>query len=108
MELEGGVLWPVARALIALIGVCLLAWVSLLWLSRNRLPGASFWARLAGNRAGTRETRLRLIERLALGPRQRLYLVQADSRVFLVGSAESGALSLIAELPHTAQPNAGP
>jgi hypothetical protein len=109
MELEGGVLWPVARALITLIGVCLLAWVSLLWLSRNGLHGSGLIARLTGNRAGaSMQNRLRLIERLALGPRQRLYLVQADSRVFLVGSGESGALSLIAELPHSTQPNPGP
>ena len=107
MELEGGVLWPVARALIALIGVCLLAWVSLLWLARHGLPGSGLWARFDSSRVGT-QSRLRLIERLALGPRQRLYLVQADSRVFLVGSGESGALSLIAELPHTTQSNAGP
>lgn len=105
-ELEGGVLWPVARALIALIGVCLLAWVSLLWLSRNAF-GSGIWARLQVGRPAA-VSRLRLIERLALGPRQRLYLVQADSRVFLVGSGESGALSLIAELTHTTQPNTGP
>jgi flagellar biogenesis protein FliO len=105
-ELEGGVLWPVARALIALIGVCLLAWVSLLWLSRNGL-GSGIWARFSASRTGTM-SRLRLIERLALGPRQRVYLVQADARVFLVGSGESGALSLIAELTNTSQPNAGP
>lgn len=104
MELEGGALWPVARALIALIGVCLLAWVSLLWLSRRGLPGS--WARLRAGGIGS-ASRLRLIERLALGPRQRLYLVQADARVFLVGSGESGALSLIAELTHPSQSNAG-
>ena len=106
MELEGGVLWPVARALIALIGVCLLAWVSLLWLSRNGY-GAGIWSRFQAGRIST-GSRLRLIERLALGPRQRVYLVQADSRVFLVGSGESGALSLIAELTNTTSANTGP
>ena len=96
MAAEGGVLWPVARALIALIGVCLLAWVTLLWLSRSGIP----WSRWLASPAPP-ATRLKLIERLALGPRQRLYLVQADERVFLLGSAESGGLALIAELSST-------
>jgi flagellar biogenesis protein FliO len=76
-----------ARTLIALIGVCALAWVTLTWLSRRGFVGAS--------RPGSR---LRLLDRLALGPRRQLYLVQADSRVFLVGAADAGAPRLIAEL----------
>ena len=95
MGAEGGVLWPVARALIALIGVCLLAWVTLLWLSRSGVP----WSRWIASPAPG--ARLKLLERLALGPRQKLYLVQADERVFLLGSAESGGLALIAELSST-------
>lgn len=88
--MDGGVLWPITRALIALVGVCLLAWVSLNWLSRRGFgsPGAS--------------ARLKLIERLALSPRRQLYLVQADSRVFLVGAADGGPVSLIAELQPSA------
>lgn len=98
MGAEGGVLWPVARALIALIGVCLLAWVTLLWLSRSGVRGLSAPRWLSSPAPATR---LKLIERLALGPRHRLYLVQADERVFLLGSAESGGMSLIAELSST-------
>ena len=97
MSTDGGLLWPAARALIALFGVCCLAWVSLVWLSRRGV-GSRPWSRWLASPA-TGASRLQLIERLALGPRQRLYLVRADSRVFLVGSGESGALSLIAELP---------
>jgi flagellar biogenesis protein FliO len=84
--MDGGVLWPIARALLALIGVCLLAWVSLSWLSRRGLIGAP---------SGTR---LQLIERMALSPRRQLYLVRADSRVFLIAAADGGPVSLIAEL----------
>lgn len=84
--MDGGVLWPIARALLALIGVCMLAWVSLTWLSRRGLIGAP---------SGTR---LQLIERMALSPHRQLYLVRADSRVFLLGAADGGPLSLIAEL----------
>jgi flagellar biogenesis protein FliO len=99
MGAEGGVIWPVARALIALIGVCLLAWVTLLWLSRSgrrELLGAGWFSGAAPAAA-----RLKLIERLALGSHHRLYLVQADERVFLLGAAESGGVSLIAELSST-------
>jgi flagellar biogenesis protein FliO len=76
----------VARTLIALIGVCALAWVTLLWLSRR------------GFGASRPDSRLRLLDRLALGPRRQLYLVQADSRVFLVGAGDAGTPRLIAEL----------
>jgi flagellar biogenesis protein FliO len=82
--------WSVARTLIALIGVCALAWVTLAWLARRGL-GVS-----------RTDARLRLIGRLALGPRRQLYLVQADARVFLLGAGEAGALSLIAELDREA------
>jgi flagellar biogenesis protein FliO len=89
--MEGGVLFSVARTLLALLGVCALAWVALNLLARRGVgvarPGA----------------RLRLLERLSLGPRRQLYLVQADSRVFLLGMGDSGGLALIAELDARAQ-----
>jgi flagellar biogenesis protein FliO len=87
--MDGGGLVSVARTLIALIGVCALAWVSLHWLSRHGLRGLV--ARSDG--------RLRLVAQLALGSRRQVYLVQADTRLFLLGAGESGPLSLIAELP---------
>src|SRR5690349_10775782 len=95
MDADGGGLLTAARTLIALIGVCALAWVSLLYLSRRGL-GASSIRPLFGRASGA--ARLHLLERLALGPRRQLYLVQADSRVFLLGAGETGALSLITEL----------
>jgi flagellar biogenesis protein FliO len=89
--MEGGGLLSIARTLLALLGVCALAWVALNLLARRGLgvarPGA----------------RLRLVERLQLSPRRQLYLVQADSRMFLLGAAEGGAVSLIAELDARAQ-----
>jgi flagellar biogenesis protein FliO len=81
-------LLSVTRTLLALLGVCALAWVVLAALARRgvgigRAPGGA---------------RLQVIERLALSPRRHLYLVRVDERVFLLGAAEAGALSLIAEL----------
>lgn len=91
--MDGGVLWPITRALFALIGVCVLAWVSLTYLSRRGFAG------------GVSGTRLKLLERMALSPRRQLYLVQADSRVFLLAAADGGPLSLVAELdPQPPQP----
>lgn len=84
--MDGGILWPIARVLIALIGVSALAWVSLVWLSRRGVGGVKPGGRL------------RLIERLQLGQRRQLYLVRADSRVFLLAAADSGPLCVIAEL----------
>ncbi|HET8932919.1 MAG TPA: flagellar biosynthetic protein FliO [Polyangiales bacterium] len=84
--MDGGVLWPITRALFALIGVCVLAWVSLTYLSRRGFASAA---------SGTR---LKLLERMALSPRRQLYLVQADSRVFLLAAADGGGISLLAEL----------
>jgi flagellar biogenesis protein FliO len=89
--MEGGALLSIARTLLGLIGVCALAWVALNWLARRGIgvvrPGA----------------RLRLLERLQLSPRRQLYLVQADSRVFLLGAGDGGVLSLIAELDAAAR-----
>jgi len=93
--MDGGVLWPITRALIALIGVCLLAWVSLTWLSRR------------GFVTTTSGARLKLIERLALSPRRQVYLVQADARLFLLAAADGGGISVIAELQPN-QPNQPP
>ena len=90
--MDGGVLWPITRALLALIGVCMLAWVSLTWLSRRGLIGAPMGSRL------------QLLERLALSPRRQLYLVRADSRVFLLAAADGGPLALIAELDNERAP----
>jgi flagellar biogenesis protein FliO len=84
--MDGGALSLVLRTLLALVGVCALAWVALQWLARRGI----------GIVRG--DARLRLLERLPLSPGRQLYLVQADARVFLLGEGERGLLSLIAEL----------
>ena len=84
----GDMLFSVMRTLLALLGVCALAWVVLAALARRGIG--------VGRAAGG--ARLHVLERLALSPRRTLYLVRADERVFLVGAAEAGGLSLIAEL----------
>jgi flagellar biogenesis protein FliO len=90
--MEGGTaLSGVLRALLALLGVCALAWVLIPLLARRGL----FRLALPPSARGAR---LRVLERVALSPRRQLYLVQADSRVFLLGAGEAGAPSLIAEL----------
>jgi flagellar biogenesis protein FliO len=87
--MEGGWLLSLARVLLALLGVSALAWVALNWLARRGLGGLGI---------ARPDARLRLLERLPLSPRRQLYLVQADSRVFLLGAADGGTMSLIAEL----------
>src|SRR4051812_42998423 len=79
------------RMLLALAGVCALAWVVLSLLARRGL------LQFAGGLAG-KSSRLRVLERVALSPRRQLFLVQADSRVFLVGTGEAGPPASIAEL----------
>jgi flagellar biogenesis protein FliO len=94
--MEGGALSSIARTLFGLIGVCALAWFALNWLARR------------GFGVGKQGARLRLLERLPLSPRRQLYLVQADSRVFLLGAADGGGMALIAELESRTQlSNAG-
>lgn len=70
------------------------------------------WActRFVGRRfsagAGAGSGRLRVVERVALGPDRALVLVRAGGRVFLVGSAPQ-QLTLLAELDADAFPESG-
>jgi len=77
--------------LLALAGMSGLAWVVLSLLARRGLLGFA-------KGLGRPPSRLQVIERIALSPRRQLYLVQADSRVFLLGAGEAGPPALIAEL----------
>ncbi len=71
--------------------------------------GAILLLRLAlqawGVGSTTRERRLRVVESCALGPRQRLHVVEADGERMLVGSSEGG-LTLLRRLPR-AEPEPG-
>lgn len=91
----GAALSSVVRTLLALVGVCALAWVALALIARR----GGLAARLAGSVGSRSPARVRVLERVALSPRRQLYLVQADARVFLLGAGDAGALALIAELP---------
>lgn len=95
--MRGGELFSVMRTLLALAGVCALAWVVLAWLARRGF----------GVVRSSASSRLQVLERVVLGPRKELYLVRADSRVFLVGVGDTSAPNLIAELEsQAAAPNA--
>lgn len=83
----GGQLIVIVRTLLALVGVCALAWVVLVLLSRR------------GIGVGRAGGRLQVLERVTLSPRRQVYLVRADQHVLVVGAGEGGALSLLLELP---------
>jgi flagellar biogenesis protein FliO len=85
----GGALYSVVRTLLALLGVCALAWVVLAALARRGIGV------VGGVQRGAR---VEVLQRVALAGRSRLYLVRADGRVFLLGAGDGGAPSLIAEL----------
>jgi flagellar biogenesis protein FliO len=90
----GSALSSLLRTLLALVGVCALAFVVLAMVARRGGLGARF----AGSLGSRAPARLRVLERVVLSPRRQLYLVQADARVFLLGAGEAGPLALIAEL----------
>jgi len=92
--MDGGALSSVVRTLLALVGVCALAWFVLALVARR----GGLAARLAGGLGTRAPARVRVLERVALSPRRQLYLVQADARVFLLGAGEAGPLALLAEL----------
>ncbi|MEI8254502.1 MAG: flagellar biosynthetic protein FliO [Deltaproteobacteria bacterium] len=73
------------RSALALVGVCVTAWLVLRWMAQ-RGYGAAGGAR-----------NLRVIERVALDARKSICLVEAGSRVFLVGASEQ-SLTTLAEL----------
>lgn len=80
------------EALLALVAVCLLAWAALRLLSRYGM------GRSSSGRA------LRVLERLPLDARRSVCLVEAGSRVFLVGLGDGAAPRLLAELDPASVP----
>jgi flagellar biogenesis protein FliO len=78
--------WALLKLLAALIVVCALAWVVLTWVRRR-------WVGRAGS-----EKMLRLLDRLPLSARHSVWLVEAAGRYFLVGTAEAGGVTRLAEL----------
>jgi flagellar biogenesis protein FliO len=103
---EGG--W-VLRTLVALAAVSALAWVVLSLASRG--SGLAFairtgipLLRLLRARRERPLPRVRVLERISLSSRQELFLVQADSRVFLLGGSAAGTVALVAELDREVGP----
>jgi flagellar biogenesis protein FliO len=86
---QGSFALDLLRTLVALVAVCLLVFVSLRFLARRGIGGFAF-----GASAGI----VRVLQRVPLEPRRALYVVAAGKRVLLIGSGESGAPRLIAEL----------
>lgn len=76
----------IARALIALTAVCLLAVFVIKGMARR------------GFAKGSYSGAVRVVQRVALEPRRALYLVRAGSRLLLIGVSESGGPQLLAEL----------
>jgi flagellar biogenesis protein FliO len=74
------------RVVLALLGVCALAYVVLRFLG----------ARLHGSAGGP--GLLRLVARLHLEPRRAVYVIEAAGRFLLLGSGDGGAPTLLCEL----------
>jgi flagellar protein FliO/FliZ len=85
-EAPSGYGWLLLRTLLALAGVCLLAYVVLRFLSK-RVYGAQAGGGL-----------MRVVARLPLEPRRSLYLVEVAGRYLLVGTGENGAPTTLAEI----------
>lgn len=95
-DLPGGYGVALVQALLALVAVCILAWTVLRW-SAGRGLGS-----LGGGQ------RIQVIERAHLDARRTLYLVKIGERAYLVGAGETGAPSLLAEIPVSELPPAKP
>lgn len=65
-----------------------------------------WWARRRGFATRRADSRLMLLERLALDSRRSLHLVRVADRVLLIGSGDQGALTLLGRFPVAAFPEA--
>ena len=85
-ELPGGYGVVLLQTLLALAGVCGLAWVVLRWLAQRGLG------------AGHGGARVRVIERVPLDARRTLWLVQVGPKVLLIGGGDGASPATLAEL----------
>lgn len=90
-ELPGGYGASLLQAMVALLAVCALAWVTLRYLSKAGV----------GRQNGDR---IRVVERVALDAQRQLYIVQVDDRQLLMGVGPDGAPALLSELDPSAAP----
>ena len=79
-------LWPLLRTLLFVVLILCLA-----YLFTKYVVGSG---RLGGRAAGKRAGNLQVLAQLALGKDQRLLLVKAGERYFLLGAAPSGISNL--------------
>lgn len=78
--------WAVLETMLALLGVCLLAVVSLKWLAKR------------GIGVGPKGSEMAVLDRVPLDARRQLVLTEVRGRVFLLGLGDTGAPTLLAEL----------
>jgi flagellar biosynthetic protein FliO len=91
--LPGGYGVALLQTLLALVAVCILAWVVLRWGARRGL----------GLGAGRK---IRVLERVMLDPRRALYLVKVGEKVLLIGGGDGAAPAVLAEIdPATIPPD---
>lgn len=84
-ELPSGYGAALLQSLLALMAVCILAWVVLRWASRKGM----------GVGQGKR---VKVLERISLDARRQLYLVEVGGKVLLLGAGDGAAPRLISEL----------
>ena len=78
--------WAVFETMLTLLGVCLLAVVSLKWLAKR------------GVGVGQKGTEMSVLDRMPLDARRSLVIVRVREQTLLLGLGESGAPTLLAEL----------
>ena len=86
-ELPGGYGVALLQTLLALAGVCVLAWVVLRWLAQRGL-----------GTLGGGGTRVKVIERVPLDARRTLWLVKVGGKVLLIGAGDGASPNTLAEL----------
>jgi len=84
-ELPSGYGAALLQSLLALLAVCILAWVVLRWASQRGVGAGS-------------GRRVRVLERVPLDARRQLYLVQIGGKVLLIGAGDGAAPRLISEV----------
>lgn len=83
-----GYVFEMLRTLLALAGVCVLAWAVLRMLARRGI----------GQPFAGKDALVQVLQRVPLDARRALYVVRAGKHLLLVGVGESGAPSLVAEI----------
>jgi flagellar biogenesis protein FliO len=78
--------WAVFETMLTLLGVCLLAVVSLKWLAKR------------GIGVGVKSAEMSVVDRIPLDARRSVVLVEVRGRTLLLGLGDTGAPVLLSEL----------